>query len=256
MAEPVIRVFSDLEALSRAAAQHFEDVAQNSLARRNWFSVGLSGGATPRRTYEILGSGDVPGRIYWGGIHFFQVDERCVPPGHAESNFRMLRETLLAGGKIPDASVHRMAAERPDRREACKDYARELAQILKTEEGEWPRLDFVFLGMGPDGHTASLFPGTEAVSERTLWVRENYIEVKKSCRLTLTLPVLNAAAEVLFLVSGAEKAERLRDVLSGPHQPDKYPAQGVRPERGNVSWYLDEAGARLLPAHFRHKQNA
>jgi 6-phosphogluconolactonase len=156
----------------------------------------------------------------------------------------MIREALLDKADIPAENFHRMQAEQEDLDEAARDYAHELARVLQPQDGDWPRLDMVFLGMGPDGHTASLFPGTAALEEQTVWVRPNHVERLGLRRLTMTFPALNAAAHVIFMVAGADKAEALRKVLEGP--PGQFPAQRVQPLNGSLSWFLDEAAARKL----------
>ena len=244
MSKPEIRVFPNLEELSLAAARRFEEIANLHVAQKKTFSAALSGGSTPKRLYQLLAG---PGhRIPWEHVELFQVDERCVPPDHPDSNYKMIREALLDHVPIPASNFHRMTAENPDRDEAARKYAQEIAQVLKPAKGEWPRLDLVFLGMGPDGHTASLFPGSEALSERVLWVRPNFSARMGNFRLTLTLPVLNSASEVIFLISGADKAETLRQVLEGPPQHSQLPAQSVQPVQGRLNWFLDQAAARLL----------
>jgi len=246
MPEPEVRVFASLDELSHAAAARFAELACTRAAEGKLFSAALSGGSTPRRLYELLGSLLHAGQIPWGKIHLFQVDERCVPPDHRESNYGMIHETLLVRVPLPEGNVHRMAAEQADLEEAARQYAAEMARALQPREGGCPRLDLVFLGMGADGHTASLFPASPALEEKTFWVRANPVEKLGTHRMTLTLPVLNAAAQIVFLVSGTEKAETLRWVLKGPLQVEQLPAQGVRPVNGRVSWYVDEAAARLL----------
>ncbi len=246
MPKPEIRVFPNLYGLSLAAAARFEEFARQNAAGKGNFSVGLSGGSTPKVLYQILGSAAVAPRIPWPAIHLFQVDERCVPADHPESNFKMIREALLDHAPIPEGNFHRMPAEWPDLAKASAFYAEQLRRVLRPGPGEWPRLDLIFLGMGADGHTASLFPATLAVDERSLWVRENYVERLKTYRLTLTFPVLNSAREIIFLVSGAEKAESLREVLEGAPRPDKFPAQRIQPADGKVTWFADEAAARFL----------
>jgi 6-phosphogluconolactonase len=172
------------------------------------------------------------------------VDERCVPPDDSQSNYRMICRALLVSTPLPHENFHRMAADRPDREQAARDYAEDLARVLAPTPGEAPRLDLIFLGMGPDGHTASLFPGSAALNDRTEWVAPNFAPALNSFRLTLTLPVLNAAAHVIFLVAGAEKAETLRQVLEGPE--GHFPAQLIQPARGRLSWFVDESAAGLL----------
>ena len=244
MAKHEVRVFSSLEEMSWAAVCAFEDLSRLKVIENQSFSAALSGGLTPRLFYQTLASPALAGRIRWKNIHLFQVDERCVPPDHPDSNYRMIREALLDNADIPAENFHRMQAEQADLDQAARDYAHELARVLQPQNGDWPRLDMVFLGMGPDGHTASLFPGTAALEERTLWVRPNTVERLGLRRLTMTFPALNAAAHVFFIVAGADKAEALRKVLEGP--PGQLPAQRVQPLNGSLSWFLDEAAARKL----------
>ena len=158
----------------------------------------------------------------------------------------LFRLALLGKGLVPEPNFHRMAAELPDRDAAAQQYAEELARILRPQTSDWPRLDLVLLGVGPDGHTASLFPGSAALDEQSRWVAPNYVEKLTSYRLTLTFPVLNAAAEIIFLVAGADKAEALRQVLDASSAAGKLPAQRIRPAQGQVRWYVDKAAARFL----------
>jgi 6-phosphogluconolactonase len=239
-----IRIFDDLEHLSWAAAVRFEELARIQALEKKSFAAALSGGSTPRLLYEILGSPAFAGRVRWPSVHLFQVDERCVAPDDPASNYRMIREAMLESSPLPAGNFHRMAAERPDRGQAARDYAGDLARVLQPVPGELPRLDLVFLGVGPDGHTASLFPGSAALDEQADWVVPNYVEALRAFRLTLTLPVLNAAAHVIFMVTGADKAATLREVLEGP--PQCFPAQRIQPARGRVSWFVDKSAARLL----------
>jgi len=221
-----------------------EEQARVKAIEKKPFSVALSGGSTPKLLFELLASPTFQGRVRWPNLQLFQVDERCVPPDDPQSNYRMIRHALLESVPLPAENFHRMAAERPDRDLAAREYAEELGRVLRPAPGEWPRLDLIFLGMGPDGHTASLFSGSPALNERTEWVTPNFAAQLNSFRLTLTLPVLNAAAHVIFLVAGADKAETLRQVLEGPE--GRFPAQLIQPARGRLSWFLDESAARLL----------
>jgi 6-phosphogluconolactonase len=242
MADSQIRIFENLEALSREAAKRFSELAVRGASAGRNFTCALSGGSTPRRLYELLANPEYD--LPWQRVHLFQVDERTVPPDDPESNCRMIREALLSKVPIPADHFHRIAAEGADRDAAAREYAAELQRVLEPPAGEWPRLDLVFLGMGGDGHTASLFPFSPALAERKLWVSSNYSPRLGKHRLTLTYPVLNAAAEIIFLVSGENKAETLRQVLEGP--PGVFPAQGISPVNGLLSWFLDKAVARLL----------
>ncbi len=241
-----IRVFPSLEELSRQAADRFARLASQRVAASRIFSVALSGGSTPKRLYELLASAPFAERVPWSSTQLFQVDERCVPPDHPESNYRMIREALLDRGLVPRSNFHRMAAELPDRAEAARQYAEEMKRALRPSSDPWPHLDLVLLGMGADGHTASLFPGSEALDVQVLWVVPNYVEKLQAYRMTLTLPVLNGAGCIILLVAGPDKAEIVRQVLDASAQPDKFPVQRIRPGNGEVSWYLDEAAAALL----------
>ncbi|MGH9343235.1 MAG: 6-phosphogluconolactonase [Terriglobia bacterium] len=245
MTNTEIQVFPDLDELSRAAAEEFASLAQTSSSPSKPFAAALSGGSTPQRFYELLATPECSSKIPWPRVHLFQVDERCVPPDDPRSNYRMMREAMLE--RIPSAHFHRMAAEEPDRDAASARYAAEIRQILGAGSEEWPRFGVIYLGMGDDGHTASLFPDTAALTERQLAVCPNYVAKLSMYRLTLTLPVLNAAKRVIFLVSGAGKAEMLRQVLRTPRSASpQYPAQLVQPESGAVAWYLDKAAAAGL----------
>ncbi len=246
MSEPELRVFPDSEALSQEAARQFESLSRECVGERAVFSAALSGGSTPRRLYELLAGPGFSSGIPWHRVRLFQVDERCVPPEHPDSNYRMIREALLDRAPVPSASFHRLAAELPHREATCREYAQEMARVLGSKGREAPGLDLIYLGMGPCGHTASLFPGSAALDERNLWIVPNYVPKLAACRLTMTFPVLNAARRIIFLVAGAEKAETLRQVVQGPRQTELYPAQGVQPRKGRVSWYVDEAAASLL----------
>ena len=239
-----IKVFSTLADLSWAAACAFEDLARLKFIEGKTFCAALSGGLTPRLLYQILAGRALLGRIQWNNVQLFQVDERCVPPDHPDSNYRMIREALLDNADIPPENFHRMRAEQKDLEEAAREYSCELARVLEPQDGLRPRLDIVFLGLGPDGHTASLFPGTPALEEQSVWVRPNHVEKLGMSRLTMTFPLLNAAAHVIFLVAGADKAETLRKVLEGP--PGALPAQRIQPLDGSLSWFVDEAAARKL----------
>ena len=246
-----LRIFPSLEVLSYEAAVRFCELASGSVSAKGTFHAALSGGSTPQCLYELLASPAFSPGIPWERVSLFQVDERCVPPDHPESNYRMIRDALLSHVPIPETNFHRMAAELEDREGTSREYAAELSRILQPREGEFPRLDLVLLGMGPDGHTASLFPGSAALRERTAWVRPNFVEKFMAYRLTLTLLVLNAATRILFLVAGADKAETLREVLAGPRRPQELPAQYVQPVSGRVEWYVDENAARLLKGAMR-----
>lgn len=249
MSSRIIRIFADKEALSEAAAHEFVRCAREAVAARGRFTVALSGGSTPKRLYQFLAAEPFRTQVDWGRVEFFWGDERCVPPDHPDSNYHMAREAMLAHLPIPAKHIHRMEAERADLDAAALDYEEEIAGVFygKPIGPERPALDLVLLGMGPDGHTASLFPHTKALDERTRWVVPNHVPQLNTDRLTLTRPALNRAREVLFLVAGADKAERLVEVLANPPDPKRLPSQSIQPD-GPLVWFVDRAAAERLPS--------
>jgi 6-phosphogluconolactonase len=222
----MIRIFADQKELARGAAEYF-------VARRPE-TVALSGGSTPKAMFELLATQT---RVPWSRIHFFWSDERHVPPDHADSNYRMAYEALLSH---VHSNVHRIPSENPDAAEAASDYETTIIEVTKQK---LPRLDLIFLGLGTDGHTASIFPGSDVLHETKRLVAAPYVEKLKTYRITMTLPLLNNGASVVFLVSGAEKAEIVRSVLEGE---TKYPAQAVKPTQGELIWMLDQPAAARL----------
>ncbi len=241
-----VHVYPDAEALAQAAAALFVELAEDAQRTRGRFSVALAGGSTPRGTYALLASTAFAPRVDWSRVHVFWGDERCVPPEHPQSNYRMARETLLDHVPIPAANVHRIPCEQAPT-QAAAAYERTLQEFFALAPGEGvPQFDLILLGMGDDGHTASLFPGTAALHERRRWVVAHYVAKLQAWRVTLTPVVLNAARHVAFLVAGAGKAARLREVLRGSYQPDVLPAQVVQPASGRLVWLVDAAAATLL----------
>jgi 6-phosphogluconolactonase len=251
MGKPTIRQFTDAEQVSHAAAEEFIRLAREAIAVRGRFTVALAGGSTPRRLYQLLADTPYLERVNWPRVEFFWGDERTVPPDHKDSNFHMANEALLHKLPIAAANLHRMQAERPDPDAAARDYQHEIARVFGvTAEGEPPAFDLILLGMGPDGHTASLFPSTAALQETGRWVVSNWVAKFNTHRVTLTYRVLNRAAHVLFLVAGADKAHVLAEVLEGPSDPERLPSQRVRPGAGQLTWFvdLDAAGRLTRPA--------
>jgi 6-phosphogluconolactonase len=251
MTRPIIRTFADAEAVSRAGAEEFVRCAGEAVADRGQFTVALSGGNTPQRLYQLLAEDPFRSQVRWERVQVFWGDERSVPPDHRDSNYRMAREALLTRVPIPPDHVHRMEAERPDRDAAARAYQEAIARVFGVRpDGDPPAFDLVLLGMGPDAHTASLFPHTAALNEDTRWVVVNHVPKFATDRLTLTAPVINRAREVLFLVAGPDKAGPLREVLEGPPDPQRLPSQLVRPAEGTLFWFVDrQAAAQLtLPA--------
>ena len=238
-----IVVLENPEEVAHAAADRFVDLAAVAVTARGRFSVALAGGSTPKRLYELLASEDYRNRIAWSKVHIFFGDERCVPPENAESNYRMANEAMLSRLPIPRQNVHRMVGE-GDPAASARLYEDELQSFF--EGASWPRFDLVFLGLGDDGHTASLFPGTTALKEERAWVAANWVEKFKTFRVTLTLPAINHAAHVVFLVTGAAKARRLAEVLRGPRDPQALPSQSVRPVDGLLEWFVEKAAAAYL----------
>lgn len=238
-----VRIFDGPEEVARAAAERFTELAAEAVAAGGSFSVALAGGSTPRRVYELLAGDECRGRVEWDKAHVFFGDERCVPSDHADSNYRMANEALLSRVPLPAENVHRMEG-RGDAAANASLYEDELRGHFGGEA--WPRFDLVMLGMGEDGHTASLFPGTTALEEREAWVVANWVEKFDTWRVTLSAPAVNAARHVLFLVTGAGKAERLREVMSGGRDPGRLPSQLIRPKDGTLEWYLDRAAAAGL----------
>jgi 6-phosphogluconolactonase len=236
-----VRVFQDLEALSRAAAELFAARAKRCVASRGRFTVALSGGATPRRLYTLLGSTPFRETIEWKQTHVFWADERCVPGDHPESNFKLAVDAFLSSIAIPKENIHRVKGEEGPGR-AARDYEEELRSFFGSV---FPVFDLVLLGAGEDGHTASLFPGSSSLHERTRLALPVYLEPPRSNRVTLTLPVLDHAAEVLFLASGRAKAGVVQAILENGN-PMRHPAGLVRPVRGSITWFIDLEAAEKL----------
>lgn len=242
-AEPNVFLFDDAESVARGAAARVAELARESIEARGLFTIALSGGNTPRRVYELLASEEFGEGIDWPNVHVFFGDERMVPPDSAESNYRMASEALLSRVPIPPENIHRIDGV-GDAAANASAYESEMRELFG--DAEWPRLDHILLGMGDDGHTASLFPGTEVLHERRLWVAPNWVEKLGAWRVTLTAPVINAARHVTFLVNGKAKAERLREVLKGKRDPSRLPSQLIRPSDGTLEWFVDRAAANSL----------
>lgn len=244
--KPEIQVFTNPETLTQAAADEFVRQAERAIQARGRFTIALSGGSTPKSLYALLATQPWRKRIPWNQIHFFWGDERHVPPSDPSSNFQMTQERLLFQVPIPQQNVHRIKAENPDAKAAAAEYEQDLRQFFQLGENQFPRFDLVLLGMGSNGHTASLFPGTDAVREQSRLVVASWIEELNSDRITLTPPVFNNAACVIFFVAGAEKATMLKTVLEGQYQPNLLPVQIIRPTQGKVVWMVDRAAASSL----------
>lgn len=245
LSEREIRVVPDAAAIASHTAETFSRLARASIAARGRFVVALAGGSTPKAAYGRLADEPYCSRLQWDNIHVFWGDERHVPPDHADSNYRMAHDAMLSQVNLPAANIHRIVAEQ-EAQQAAAAYETSLRTFFAPAAGEWPRFDLVLLGMGPDGHTASLFPGTSAIHEQTRLVVAPWVKKFNTFRITMTPPVLCNAAHIVFAVGGADKAETLRQVLQGDDQPDLYPSQVVKPTQGTLLWFVDEAAARLL----------
>lgn len=239
----------DAQALARHAAQYFTEMISEAVAARGRARVAISGGSTPKAAFELMASRSEPWRAHmpWDRLELFWVDERCVPPDHADSNYRMTREALLDHAPLSPSQVHRMEGELPPEEGAAR-YESELRNAFRLEGAESPRFDLIALGMGPDGHTASLFPHTAAIHEIGRLATANHVQNKDAWRITLTWPVINHAASVFFLIGGAEKAAVLNEVFTGARDPERLPSQLIRPASGILTLILDKAAASLLPA--------
>lgn len=243
---PRLRIFPDRDTLALAAAHHFLSIGQAALMHRGRFMVAFSGGTTPKMLFERMHVERMRDSLDWEQVHIFWGDERCVPPDDAASNYRMARESLLDDVRIPASNVHRFMTEMPPD-ETAKQYQKELQSCFGlVDDSMLPVFDLVLLGLGSDGHTASLFPGTSVLDEQERWAAAVHVEKLEAWRVTLTLPVLNAARDVMFLVSGGEKAQILQEVLKAKDQVVKYPAQLVQPAAGRLYWFVDDKAAQLL----------
>lgn len=238
-----IRIFPNMQGLTHAAAEHVIQQASLAINIRGRFTIALGGGSTPKSLYALLAGPEYRSRIDWGKIEFFWGDERHVPPDHAESNYRMAHEAMLVPLAIPEKQIHRIHGELPQAQEAADQYEDRLRDRLGSSDSPIPCIDLVLLGMGPDGHTASLFPGTDAVHESTRLVVAPWVEKFKTFRITLTPPIINQARQITFLITGVGKAEVLRKVIEGPFQPELLPSQAIRPISGQLTWFLDQEAA-------------
>ncbi len=236
-------------ALASRAAQYFVEMAEESVAARGRARIAISGGSTPKATFQLLADRNQPwrARMPWDQLELFWVDERCVPPDDQESNYRMTRESLLDHVPLRPEQIHRMEGELAPE-EAAARYESGLRNSFRLEGAEVPRFDLVALGMGPDGHTASLFPHTEALNEMMRLVVANHVPQKDSWRITLTWPVINHARSVFFLIGGADKACVLKEVLTGPKDIDRLPSQLIWPSSGILTLILEKSAASQLPA--------
>ncbi len=249
--QPTVDVYESADALAHAAADHLVQVGATAIFERGRFLLAISGGSTPARLFALLASPRYAPRIAWDAVHVCWVDERCVPPDDSRSNFAAAHASLLSRVPIPAPNVHRMRGEDPPA-QAALDYERVVRSLLSDAEGPpraiaGHRFDLVLLGLGADGHTASMFPHGDVVHEAERWVCETFASSVAMWRLTLTAPLINAAADVMFLVTGMDKAETVQRVLHDAPDPAELPAQIIAPTAGRLAWLIDATAARLLP---------
>jgi 6-phosphogluconolactonase len=244
-AAPEIRRVTTPQQLFELAAEEVVKTASEAISQRGRFTVALSGGSTPKSLYNLLAS-NARSYLAWERIFFFWGDERHVGPNDPDSNYRMANEAMLAKIPVASGNVFRIPAENPDAAAAAAAYEETLKRFFAPQPGEFPHFDMILLGLGPDGHCASLFPETEALKEKSHWVVANWVEKLKTSRITLTLPVLNAARAVAFLVSGTDKAAALHSVLETDAPGEQYPSKLVRPTEGKLLWFVDKAAASSL----------
>jgi len=242
----MVQVFKNKDQLSKAAAELFVKIAQKAVDERGRFTVALTGGSSPVQLYEMLAESPYTEEVPWAHTYIFWGDERWVPLTDERSNARMAQETLLAKVPLPAGQIYPMwAGGTPP-----EDFSLQYEEVLHQHfGGETPRFDLILLGMGDDGHTASLFPGTGVLHERARWVRAYYLESQSMYRITLTAPLINQARNICFLTFGTSKAHALHEVLEGKRNPEEYPAQLIQPEKGEVHWYVDQDAAALLASN-------
>ncbi len=247
-----IRILTDLPAIAKRAAQEFLQAATSAVAERHSFSVALAGGSTPKALYSLLASdAGLRAQLPWDKMHLYFGDERNVAPEHPDSNFRMATETLISKLPLKPDQVTRIKGEYKDTEKAAQEYEQVLRASFKLADGQFPRFDLVLLGMGNEGHTLSLFPGTKALHETKRIVVRNWIGKLYTERITLTAPAVNQAAQAIFMVTGADKALALKGVLEGPYEPEQLPAQMIQPQSGKLVWLVDTAAGGMITTGIR-----
>jgi 6-phosphogluconolactonase len=242
-----VYILRDNAAIARRAAEEFVKMAQSAVTRKGSFTVALSGGSTPKLLYSLLATdADLRAKVSWDKMQLFFGDERHVGPDDAQSNFKMASESMITKAPLKPEQVHRMKGEYPDAERAAKEYEEDLRAYFRVKDAEMPRLDLVLAGMGEEGHTLSLFPGTKALHAQGLMVVHNWVGKLYTDRITITAPVANNAEMILFMVAGKEKALALKGVLEGPYEPEQLPAQLLQPTNGKLLWLVDQAAGSLL----------
>jgi 6-phosphogluconolactonase len=251
MSEPEVHILPDGPAIARRAAERLVVAAASAVQQKGSFSIALAGGSTPKLLYSLLVAEPFSSQLPWEKFNAFFGDERHVPPDHHDSNYRMASETLFSKSPLQPSQVHRIKAEDPDADRAALDYQQVLRSEFRLGDQQRPRFDLVLLGMGEEGHTLSLFPGTRALHDNGRLVMANWVGKLYTERITLTAPVVNEAALVIFMITGAAKAPALKAVLEGPHEPEQLPAQLIRPVNGDLLWLVDKDAGGMLAKGIR-----
>ncbi|MCU1316400.1 MAG: 6-phosphogluconolactonase [Candidatus Acidoferrum typicum] len=247
-----IRILPDGAAIARRAAQEFVQAAADAVRTRGSFNVALAGGSTPKALYRLLVNDlALRSQLPWDKMHVFFGDERHVPPDHPDSNFRMATEAMISKSPMKPEQVTRIKGEYPDAGQAALEYEKALREYFKLKDGEYPRFDLVLVGMGNEGHTLSLFPGTKALHADGRIAVRNWVGKLYAERITLTAPAASNAARVIFMVTGADKGPALKAVLEGPFEPEQLPAQLLQPKNGKLLWLVDTAAGSMLSIGIR-----
>jgi 6-phosphogluconolactonase len=241
-----IEIFPDSAAIAKRASELFSDAAKAAIADHGVFNVALSGGSTPKALNNLLAAEPLRSQIAWGNLKIFFGDERHAGPTDPDSNYRMTSETLLSKAPLKPAQVHRIMGEYPEAEKAALEYEQVLGTQFNLSAGQLPRFDLMFLGMGDEGHTLSLFPGTKALHDGGRLVMHNWVGKLYTDRITCTAPVANNSALVVFMIAGAAKAPALKAVLEGPHEPEQLPSQLIAPTHGQLFFLLDTAASAML----------
>ena len=249
---PDVRILTNIDAIAKRAAQEFVQSATQAVSEKGSFRVALTGGSTPKTLYSLLANEvALRAQLPWDKMYLYFGDERSVGPDHPDSNFRMATETMLSKVPLKPEQVFRIKGEYKDTEKAAQEYEQALRASFKIAEGQFPRFDLVLLGMGNEGHTASLFPGTKALHETKRLVVRNWVGKLYTNRVTLTAPTINNTARVIFMITGADKALALKGVLEGPYEPDQLPAQMIQPSNGQLLWLVDTIAGGMLSIGIR-----
>lgn len=247
MPQQTVKLFSTCAEIASFAAHEVARIAGDAVSARGVFSIALAGGSTPKMLYALLAEHPtLRNALPWDKMQVFFGDERHVGPGHADSNFQMATDAMLSKVPLSPEQIHRIKGEYPDTAQAAAEYEDVIRRQFSLKPGNFPRFDLILLGMGNEGHTLSLFPGTKALLETQRIVTRNWVGKLYTDRITLTAPAANAAVNIIFMVTGSDKACALKAVLEGPHEPDQLPSQMIQPANGSLSWLIDAAAGSML----------